>query len=335
LDDGLIEAGGHDMWRSLLLGLLVVTLAGCASMGVAQAGGSDAVASVAPVPVLPRALAALDAQHLVVVGTDAGNASRGAIATSADGGQTWASRSLATPPLNGVALRGSTVLVTADCAQASGPGCAWSSTDGGVTFVDLTQIPRLVRPALSDADTGWLLTPPVPGQVSTLWQVTLPSGTWGQTSPWCLVSATPSAVGIVFTSPTDDWMACSGELTAGRKARTLARISGPDQAQDTVASVGVPGRSDTLPATGTLAGLSMLEDGNGWLWTQDSLYASTDGGRTWTSVPVADGIVGQILSAQFVAPNLGFAVLSGSPAAHIARTADGGRTWTTVGTFPA
>jgi hypothetical protein len=52
-------------------------------------------------------------------------------------------------------------------------------------------------------------------------------------------------------------------------------------------------------------------------------------------VPVADGIVGQIRSAQFVAPNLGFAVLSGSPAAHIARTADGGRTWTTVGTFPA
>ena len=324
------------MWRSLSLVLLLATLAGCANTGTSWSFTfSDATPPAPLVHVLPRAVAALDAQHLVVVGTDAANARRGAIAVSVDGGRTWASRSLPTPPLNGVALNGGAVLVTADCAQAGGPGCVWSSTDGGQTFADLTQIPRLVRPALSDAHTAWLLTPPVPGQVSTLWRVTVPSGAWAQTSPWCLDAATPSAIGIVWTSPTDGWMACSGEPIAGREARILARISGPDQADDTVASAGLPGRSDTLPATGTLAGLSMLADGHGWLWTQDALYASADGGKTWVSVPVADGVVAQIRSAEFVTPRVGFAVLSGSPTAHVARTADGGRTWTTVAAFPA
>ncbi len=323
------------MSRSLFLGLLAVALGGCATSGAAPSAASSAGASVALVQVLPRALAALDAQHLVVVGTDAANASRGAIAVSADGGRTWASRSLPTPSLNGVALNGSAVLVTADCPRASGPGCVWSSTDGGQTFADLAQIPRLVRPALSDAHTAWLLTPPVPGQISTLWRVTLPSGTWAQTTPWCDVAVTPSAVGMIFTSSTDGWMACSGDVTDGREVRSLARVFNGGENDEVVATAGVPGLADTLPTGGTLAGLSMLEDGRGWLWTQDALYASADGGKTWASVPVADGVVAQIRSAQFVTPTVGFAVLSGSPSAHVARSTDGGRTWTIVEVFPA
>ncbi len=322
------------MSRSLLLALLVVALGACANTGASQPAGASVLPSGGSAQVLPRALAALDTDHLVVVGTDAADPNRGAIATSADGGQTWASRSLPTPPLNGVALNGSTVLVTADCAQASGPGCVWSSTDGGRSFADLAQIPRLVRPALSDERTAWLVTPPVSGQISTLWRVTLPSGDWGQTTPWCDVPVTFSAIGMVFTSSSDGWMACSGNVTDGREARSLARVINGGENDEVVATAGVPGLADTLPASGILAGLSMLADGHGRFWTQDALYASTDSGKTWASVLVEDAVVAQLRSAQFVTPTIGFAVLAGSPTARVARTTDGGRTWTTVVTFP-
>ena len=271
-----------------------------------------------PPRVLPRALALFDPQHLIVVGSSAYNVGRGAIATSDDGGLTWSSRDVDSPSLNGVAARGSTVIATADCSNATGPDCVWRSSDGGASFVSLPGVPRLVRPALADERTGWIMTPQVRGEGTTLWDTYDGGATWGQTTPECdLAAGIFSTVSLAFPSASEGWTACVGSYVGGQKSRVIVRSSAAGSTRETMSEVGASEAIGSLPATGELQGMSMRADGSGWLWTTEQFYVTKDAGRTWTQVAASSALPGrgQVVTAVAAGPAAGFAIVGSGSAA--------------------
>lgn len=323
---------GHGlvMAAALIIALVVVSLH-------PGGQGTQAESSSVTTRIIPTALAAFDAQHLIVVGTSENNKTHGAMATSVDGGLAWSSKELDTPPLNGVAARGSTVIVTADCANTSGPDCVWRSSDGGASFVSLPGLPMLVRPALADERTGWIMTPQVRGQGTTLWDTYDGGNTWAQTTPECdLVAMIFSTVSLSFPSVNEGWTACVGSYSGGHEARVIVRSSATGSTRETMSEVGGSAATGSLPAEGELHGMSMTTDGSGWLWTADQLYATHDAGRTWTPVARAGGSEQrQIVEAVLVSHESGFAILAGGSSPTAAVTHDSGTSWESLRSFPA
>jgi photosystem II stability/assembly factor-like uncharacterized protein len=282
------------------------------------------------VHILPSALAALDAQHVIVVGSSTSDRTRGAIATTADGGRTWTSRALNMPPPNGVAARGTTVLVTADCPKATGPDCVWISTDSGGSFTDLPEVPRLVHPGLVDEKRGFVMTPLPYG--TTLWVTDDAGATWAQTGDACVSGPT---VAIDFPSPEVSWTACAGPGTTGQEGRAIWKSNWEGSSLQMMSSVGLGLDTGALPSSGTLLGISMTADGHGWLWTNDRLYTTSDAGRTWGPVKMADtSASSSVAAADLVTPQTGFAILNDGASPVVARTDDGGASWTELTSFP-
>jgi photosystem II stability/assembly factor-like uncharacterized protein len=316
---------------SLIIALVLVSMR---TGGFGQSAGL----SGQPVRVLPRALALFDPQHLIVVGSSADNPGHGAIATSKDGGLSWSSRNLDSPSLNGVAARGSTVIVTADCVTATGPDCVWRSSDGGASFVSLPGVPRLVRPALADERTGWMMTPQVRGQGTTLWDTYDAGNTWGQTTPECdLAAGINSTVSLSFPSVNEGWTACVGTYSDGLETRAIVRSSATGSTRETMAEVGGSAATGSLPGEGELQGVSMRADGSGWLWTTNQFWVTKDAGKTWTQVAASSGPQGggQIVAAVAAGPAGGFAIVGSDSAAAMSVTHDDGASWSPVSSFPA
>jgi photosystem II stability/assembly factor-like uncharacterized protein len=59
-----------------------------------------------------------------------------------------------------------------------------------------------------------------------------------------------------------------------------------------------------------------------------SFYATGDGGRTWTSLPISSPEVVEGRSASLLTSKVGYALFAYRPALRFTR--DGGRTWTVV-----
>lgn len=311
------------MLRPIWPFVLAVILAGCGSSPIPAPTSS----LTPPVHILPSALAALDVQHVIVVGSSASDRTRGAIATTADGGRAWTSRVLNMPPLNGVAARGTTVLVTADCPKATGPDCVWISTDGGGSFIDLPEVPRLVHPGLVDERRGFVMTPLPYG--TTLWVTDDAGETWAQTSTACV----GPTVAIDFPSPDASWTACDGGMEGEGTTRAIWQSNWEGSSLDLMSSVGGASATGTVPSEGELLGISMTADGHGWLWTSDRLYTTSDGGRTWGPAKAAD--TSTVAAADLVTPQTGFAILSDGASPVVARTDDDGVSWTELTSFPS
>ena len=81
-------------------------------------------------------------------------------------------------------------------------------------------------------------------------------------------------------------------------------------------------RIGILPTEGKLIGLSMTEDGYGWLWTNDQLYATSDSGRTWSPRSPET-----FVAADIVTHTDGFAILGNGSTRWVAATFDGGSSW--------
>jgi hypothetical protein len=274
-----------------------------------------------PIGVRPVALAVVGSQRLLVAGSSVSDPTRGAIAMSEDAGITWSSRKLDAPPVNGIAAGLDNVLLTADCAPSSGPDCVWRSTDGGSSFTDSPGIPHLVRPGF-DYQQGYAMTP----DGATLWVTDDAGATWAQTGTDCGNGGT---VTIDWPSRMASWTACAGAVSGGRQGRSVWST------QEIVSSVGLGRDVGTLPSEGELLGISMTADGHGWLWTNDRLYSTADGGRTWLPVGAAHPDASQsVVAAHLVSPETGFAILSDGSSRWLARTDDGGVSWTSLTGFP-
>jgi photosystem II stability/assembly factor-like uncharacterized protein len=273
-----------------------------------------------PLGVRPVALAVVGSEHLLVAGSSVSDPGRGAIATSDDGGTTWSSRQLDTPPVNGIAASLDNVLLTADCAHSSGPDCVWLSVDGGSSFMDSPGVPRLVHPGF-DYKEGYAMTP----DGATLWVTDDAGATWAQTGTACGSGGT---VTIDWPSRMTSWTACAGDMSGGQQGRTIRST------QEIMSSIGLGRDTGLLPSEGELLGISMTADGHGWLWTNDRLYATLDGGRTWLPVGAAHPGSRSVVAARLVSPQTGFAILSDGLVRWLARTEDGGVSWTALTGFP-
>jgi photosystem II stability/assembly factor-like uncharacterized protein len=268
------------------------------------------------------ALAVVGTQHLVVVGATKDDPAHGAIATSDDGGLTWDVRALATPPLNGVAAYGKTVLLTADCPSPTGPDCVWKSLDSGATFSSLNAVPRLDRPGLVDERRGIVMTPMAPlTDLTTLWKTNDSGATWTQTSTHCDQWA-PSTVAIDYASTDASWTACAGPISGGQEAREIWKSNWNGSTLLLMAGTRGSETTGILPTEGRLMGISLTADGYGWLWTNDQLYFTSDEGRTWVLLGSQS-----IVAAHVVNHNAGFAILSNGSSKWVAATMDGGSSW--------
>jgi photosystem II stability/assembly factor-like uncharacterized protein len=101
-----------------------------------------------------------------------------------------------------------------------------------------------------------------------------------------------------------------------------------------MSSIGLGHDTGTLPSEGELLGISMTADGHGWLWTNDRLYATSDGGRTWSAMKTQPGIPQLVVAARIVSAQAGFAILTDGSNRTLARTEDGGKSWFGLPRFP-
>lgn len=85
-----------------------------------------------------------------------------------------------------------------------------------------------------------------------------------------------------------------------------------------------------LTAAGALAGVEFVDAEHGWVWGYGGLWATADGGSTWTARPSAPAALHDV---QFIDADTGFVVAGWSTfgPASAYRTSDAGRTWTRLG----
>jgi photosystem II stability/assembly factor-like uncharacterized protein len=83
-------------------------------------------------------------------------------------------------------------------------------------------------------------------------------------------------------------------------------------------------------------GISMTADGHGWLWTNDLLYFTADGGRTWSPLsPAHSSTPSYVVTADLLSAQTGFAILTDGTSRLVAKTDDNGASWIPLTGFPS
>lgn len=138
-------------------------------------------------------------------------------------------------------------------------------------------------------------------------------------------------VQVALASRTRGWVVCSFQPGAGQQPKEVWRTRDGGATWE-LANRASPfgmrvGRG--LCVCGYPAGIAMTADGVGWLWmSRGSFYATRDGGRSWTSLPISAPEVVEGRSASLIGSKVGYALFRHRTALRFTR--DGGRTWTVV-----
>ncbi len=239
-----------------------------------------------PASFVAQAVTFADARHGWAAGTTGGEAAM--VLETTDGGATWVASRVGDWVAIDVAHAGGVAWASATCPEDE-PGCrpALVRADGAGGWVEAASIAPLA--IAFDGDTG-ILAAVVPGgprqssgmpiaQVS----VTTDAGaTWEAAENPCgpMDLADVAAVGVEVLAM------CTGEGATGGQKKDLA-VSGDLGATWTVRATTDDG---SLPIMGTKIGIDLASDGTGFLWgARTPVYATRDGGRTWTALDVADG----------------------------------------------
>lgn len=223
--------------------------------------------------------------------------------------------------------------------------------DGGASWLDVTPIGLESGFGLSaslaclDARHAWLLIPleyPVSGM---LYRTTDGGQTW-------LVAPVPFSGGEMdFLDAERGWILADLGAGAGSQAVAVFRSAdgGATWTQVYVNDPTVSGASDTLPLSGIKSGLGVLDFDHAWVGGSVPvdgvlyLYASADGGRSWTqqkvTLPAGYESAQTVVNApRFFGPQEGvfFATLYAEPMAVVFYVShDGGRTWTATAPLAA
>lgn len=221
---------------------------------------------------------------------------------SVDGGQTWTSPSAIDPANYGVSISS----MGGNAFAAFGYSGVFVSLDGGLTW------PKLALPANVYSYT--LTSAPLHVIDAQTFLLTDNNGNTYLTKngggAWTLVSAGQSY---------------SQSLTAAfRDAKNGFMVDGKGQSfatQDGGVNWQLK-RSDF----GQIQSVQFVSKQVGWLVGSDGrLYKSTDGGETWLTGPVAQGVY--YMNARFDSETLGWVRRNGTVASTFAATQDGGQTW--------
>ncbi len=352
----------------VIVGLPVVEIDAVASAAPSALPAPSATASVAPSPtpaptptptpaptmhppgavdgtawfgsLAPRAVAAIDAQNLVLVGaTPDGTA--GIAATSDDGGRRWRVVRLAVGPLGGVMAADTEAWAIVPCPAGADPSCRagfMTNSDGGTTWT-MTSVPDVAGASLLDGLNGWALSLAAGSGGTALLQTADGGVTWSQGPVSCPADA-PVAVGVSATSASDGWLGCGGDSAHPNAKALLSTKDGGVTWTAVALTAGAqatagPTGAGQLPTDGGLIGIAAGPNGSGWLWTDAALYRTTDGGRRWAAITPTHAGPGTLTieSASLVDGRTGF-VLVEDPAAgsvELLGTSDSGTSWTSLG----
>ncbi len=340
----IVGRGGVKALATVVVALAVVlgcgsrpAPSGAASASTPSAGPSGAVAATQfGGAFVPAAIAATDANHAWVVGATS-DATAGVVEWTADGGTTWTGARLASGPIVDAAAAGRTVLLVVGCAEGWTTGCRIVSHDGGATWTSAPGF-RVWAPTLVDETHGYALSEPMTGGMSTLQVFDADVAHTNQSTAPCdqraLTAVDVNAAGDGSTV----WFACVGPDHGAEQAKSVVRAEGQPfiESSAVVASVGGGDEVGRLPIGGTFGGITMASATRGWIWTDpDGLYATSDGGVTWSAfAPPSGDLGGTIVDAALTAEGVGFVVVSDSTGSRVVRVDAAGTGTTVIASYP-
>jgi photosystem II stability/assembly factor-like uncharacterized protein len=242
------------------------------------------------------------------------------VLVTTDGGTTWR----ALPDLGG-AVR---------ALDFINPSIGWAATDlgvlntqnGGQTWLTVSTAPAPVnRVEFIDESNGWAATS------AELVRTRDGGKTWVPTEQPCGAAAGPGQ--FSFDGPSSGWMLCYGQPATMMQGKRLFLTQDGGLTWAVIASTlshdrsrVVPGQ---LPSTGHVLPrrrqLFFVDGQHGWFVLDRSgrLYATADGGSTWSGRPVVGVDAESLADLQFVSSAAGYVLVRDV----LFMTSDGGNAW--------
>ncbi len=290
---------------------------------------------------VPRSVAFLDAQVGVIGGRiecpDTCEArGTGVIATTDDGGETWQVAAITRDSVTHLTVVPGTdeLWATTSTCMTSTDGCGRAlmhSKDAGLSWETIET--ALIDPTFGSPETGFALTGrAAEGGGAAELAVSRDGGqTWDNIEGPC---GNPHGLtaAVSFPEPSHGWALCTSEDTGGK---TLYETSGGGGAW--VSRATSEGQNGCcLPSRGSGPGLSMFDDGTGYLWASGArsyLLRTEDGGKTWEQPWRGRGDA-EFVDASWLDARTGSAIkLGGLRRWNLLKTSDGGETWESTGAW--
>ena len=240
---------------------------------------------------------------------------RSTVEVTRDGGRSWKVMRTYSSKVEVSAVRGTGV------AFAATPSGLFRTRDTGASWARVS--PReLEQPAFATPLVGWAV------------ELTRIVSTWDGGRGWRALRGPCgryTTVEVSLASATRGWVVCSFQPGAGMQPKEVwsTRDAGASWQIVTRATPWGKRVGRGLSISGYTAGIEMTAGGAGWLWmARGSFYATRDGGRSWTWLPISSPEVVEGRSASLLTSKVGYALFGHRPALRFTR--DGGRTWTVV-----
>jgi photosystem II stability/assembly factor-like uncharacterized protein len=294
----------------------------------------------------PAAIAFFDARHGLLGGDSAG---QGVIWRTDDGGVTFQKQLVPAPGILAIAVAGSSeAWAAAICRDFDPPidcpSVLLHSSDAGRTWQKISEI-DLSSVSFVNSHRGWAIQSSYPGPATATGPL-LSTSDGGRT--WTPVAADPCSGAdtdprsVFFTDALHGWVGCSRPAGVSQGPKAISVTSDGGRTWRVVAASVPPDGPwiGGITVSGYLDGLVMRPSGTGLYWADlDDIQKTTDGGRTWTPVGLADGELVEVTSAWLIDDRDWLVlvqdgtVASGTPQL-LEATSDGGRTWHIVSRIP-
>lgn len=233
-----------------------------------------------------------------------------------DGGRTWR---VVTRPFAGPAEV--SAVAGTDVAFAATANGVLRTSDGGASWALVS--PRTVeRPSFATRWHGWAV------ERSRIVSTHDGGRHWRTLRGPCVKE---TFVEVSLASRTRGWVVCSLQPGAGQQPKEVWSTRDGGRRWQLVNRAPWSGKrvGRGLCTCGYPRGIAMRPDGAGWLWmARGSFYATRDGGRSWTSLPISSPEIVEGRSASLLSGRIGYALFGHRPALRFTR--DDGLTWTVV-----
>jgi photosystem II stability/assembly factor-like uncharacterized protein len=285
------------------------------------------------------AVAFFDRQHGLIGGDSAG---QGVIWRTDDGGATYAKQLVPAPGILAIAVTGSAE------AWAAAPSALLHSADAGRTWQKISSV-ELGSVSFVDSRRGWgIQTGDIATGVRSGGLISTIDGgrTWTpEAAEPCqydpqIRPTFPAAVTISFVDALHGWVGCSWVVGAGQGPRAISMTTDGGKTWRFVAADVPPAGPyvGQISSWGYLTGLAMRPSGIGFYWAQRGVgEKTTDGGRTWTSIPPSKPDEVTVGSAWLLDDRDWLALVRDGAASTpqtLQATSDGGQTWRVVSNIP-